>query len=61
MKTLSTLLIVSTIAVILAADAFAGEKSLTVTIVGDGVIESDPPGIMCPGTCTAMYLVGGSP
>jgi len=34
------------------------EQPLTVSVTGFGRVTSDPPGIDCPGTCTAMFASG---
>lgn len=40
-------------------DSAAGE-TLTVQVDGRGRVTSDPPGIDCPGTCTASFAAGSS-
>jgi Divergent InlB B-repeat domain len=34
---------------------FEEAHSITVEVVGDGTVQSDPPRIECPGTCTAVF------
>jgi len=39
----------------LVTATFTAKPVLTVTVSGDGTVGSNPPGISCPGNCTATY------
>jgi sugar lactone lactonase YvrE len=41
-----------------AFEPSANEQPLTITVVGDGAVTSDPPGIDCVPTCSAMFTQG---